>query len=94
MLINICREMILVWKRLAYFLCFEDGPLESFLPLRSPGRDACFRCESLVCLASATLRGTRRLSGGEGQASRDYTCKIVESSCKILRAKRFLELRL
>jgi len=59
-LMSNCREIV-VWKRLAYFLCFEH---RSFLPLRYPKRDGCLRCETLISLASASLRrGKRELSG-------------------------------
>ena len=66
----------MVWKRLKLpiFSVSRIEPLGSFLPLRSPRRDGCLECDSLVRLASDSSRvralklivapwGTRDVSG-------------------------------
>jgi len=61
-LMSNCRESQFE-RDLPIFSVSMIEPLESFLPLRYPKHGGFLRCESLISLASASLRGKRELSG-------------------------------
>jgi len=97
-LLRNCREIV-VWKRLAYFLCFEDRTSGNLLSRYDLQHATDAFGESWVRLASTSLRvralkltvasrGTREVSGGEGGNVSSSSWLISKYSFRSLSGRR------